>query len=182
MLYSSRIHRRGNRGRGRRAGARAAWRQNALRHERASVPRAETASGNGHQDDGAVRLPRARAVPGRHAAILEAAARGLQEAARRCGHRALTVGSGGQYLDAARVQETIESNAARAKLHLTFRLQAPQSESEPARRPGEPERGERQDPREEPQRSREADDGLPASSSRSIRMRGRWSSGSPSST
>ncbi len=70
-----------------------------------------------------------------------------------------TVGSGGQYLDAARVQETIESNAARAKLHRALRLQAPEGEPEPARRPREPERREREDPRAQPERSREADDG-----------------------
>ena len=70
-----------------------------------------------------------------------------------------TIGSGGQYLDAARVQETIREQRRSREIHHALRLQASQGEPEPARRPGKPERGERQDPRAQPQRSGKANDG-----------------------
>ena len=70
-----------------------------------------------------------------------------------------TVGSGGQYLDRrARPGDHREQRGAR-EIRRVLRLQAPQGESEPARRPGEPERRKRKDPRAQPERSREADDG-----------------------
>ena len=70
-----------------------------------------------------------------------------------------TVGSGGQYLDRrARAGDHREQRRAR-EVHRALRLQAPEGEPEPARRPRKPERREREDPRAQPERSREADDG-----------------------
>ena len=70
-----------------------------------------------------------------------------------------TVGSGGQYLDAARIQDDHREQRRAREIRRALRLQTSEGEPEPARRPRKSERGKRKDPRAQPQRSGEADDG-----------------------
>ena len=57
-----------------------------------------------------------------------------------------TIGSGGEYLDPARIQETIAEQCRPRALHGAFRLQAPEGQSQPARQRREPEPRERERP------------------------------------
>jgi inosose dehydratase len=99
----------------------ASWRQDALRHERPSVPHDAAASGDGHQDGGAVRT-RYRAVQDDIPQYLKQPPDQLKKVLDASGLALCTVGSGG-VLDASRLQETIESNTP-APLRGSLRLHA----------------------------------------------------------